>query len=206
MIAQVNLYHASFRKKYLLLSRKRMLIIAGISLMIIPALLVYDQQQRREIAAYSTTLVHQYETMEKNWKKIQGTLRTKVTDQQLVSEARKLKTIFDNRIELLQLVKDSVFAPHNGQASYSDYLIALARQYSPDLWLTHIDVAKNGADLKIEGKTRNAASVTKYLQRLTREPTLAGTQLEIFKINHGDDKASASEPLHFIMATRRNRK
>lgn len=203
MIAQVNLYHARFRKQHLLLSFRRMLLIAGISLLSIPALLIYDQQQRREIAAYSAALVHQYESMEKNWKNIQDTLNTRVIDQRLVAEASKLKTIFDYRTELLQLIHDSGFAAHDGHAGYSDYMIALARQHLPDLWLTHIDIAKNGTDLKIEGETRQAAAVTDYLQRLAKEPALSGTRLEIFKIDHDDAKATTSDPLHFIMATRR---
>ena len=95
MIAQVNLYHTQFRKKQLLLSFKRMLIIAGISLLSIPALLVYDQQQLHEISNYSSALAHQYKSMEKQWNTIQGAMNIKVIDQQMTAEASKLKTILN---------------------------------------------------------------------------------------------------------------
>jgi len=211
MTAQVNLYHARFRKKHLHLSFKHMLIIAGISLLSIPALLIHDHRQRQEIAAYSTALIHEYQHMERKWRNIQGNLIAKTIDKNLTAEADKLKAIFDYRIELLKLINDNGYDPHKNlpaHTSYSDYMVALARQHLPSLWLTHIGIVKDGANLEIEGETLDAESVTAYLERLTREPALSGTKLRIFKIEGDNEKhakpESSSGPLHFVIATSRD--
>ncbi|HET6787398.1 MAG TPA: PilN domain-containing protein, partial [Aquabacterium sp.] len=59
-------------------------------------------------------------------------------------------------------------------ALYSDYLIALARQSQPGLWITELNLRGQGSDLELSGRMLDPAQLPSYLGRLEQEPQFKG--------------------------------
>lgn len=197
MIEQINLYHACFRKKALLLSFSRMLIITLLAALSIPAMITLNTLQLKELEARSAALQVDYNRIQNEWKQISNLLSQQNKNSTLSSEAEKLKTILAHRTELLQFINNNSFDNNTG---YSDYLIALARQHSRNIWLSSINIIKNGAALRIEGKISHSTILPLYLQRLSKEPILRGTQFKTLEITRNNDSKNKSS-LNFVISS-----
>lgn len=57
---------------------------------------------------------------------------------------------------------------------HADYLVALARQATGQLWITGFTVTEGGAALVLEGRMADADALTDYLRRLNAEPRFRG--------------------------------
>lgn len=204
MIAQVNLYQPQFRRKHLRLSFNRMIILTGLILSTLTLQVIISNHEidliEDQAKQVQQTIIH----TNNQWSHIQTRFPRGNDNTLLSAEEEKMKTILDNRNQLMKLIKDSRFNPHMDQSGYSDYMIAFARQHLPDLWLTNVGIVNRGDQIVIEGKTLNAQSIPEYLQRLSTEPVLAGTQLEILKIDQGDIADDITAPLNFSLATYRD--
>lgn len=66
---------------------------------------------------------------------------------------------------------------------FSAYLIGLARQHQPSVWLTRIDVDPAAGTLVVEGEAQQADQIPAYLQRLRAEPVYAGQMLAHFAVD-----------------------
>lgn len=198
MIEQINLYHARFRKKELLLPLSRMITIIFLSTLIFPALIGFNHLKMSELKKQSIRLHADYNKLENEWKVVRETLTKIEPDESLLSGSSKLNTILAHRTELLAFIENNSFENATG---YSDYLIALARQHTQNIWLTSIAIAKNGTSLSIEGKINNSAALPLYLQRLENEPILAHTQFVTLKITRDSTDLSEKSPLSFIIAS-----
>jgi hypothetical protein len=81
-------------------------------------------------------------------------------------------------------------------ASYAEYLRALARQSLPGLWLTGFRVGRGGAEMEITGRALQPELVPSYIHRLNREPVMHGRAFDSLSITHqaGALPADASRP------------
>ena len=87
---------------------------------------------------------------------------------------------------------------------YSGYLIAFARQDVPGLWLTGLHIAGTGRHMTLEGRSMLPDLVPRYLQRLSTEKILAGTDFAVFRITRPQRPSGkgALEPyVDFIIKT-----
>jgi len=198
MSTQINFYHTHFRKKYLLLPFSRILLISSLATLSIPMMIAFNHIELQKIETQATQIQNEYNSMQSKWMKIQGALAQKNPDQKLAAQVAKLEIILAHSSDLTRLIKNNHFDHANG---YSDYLIALARQHIANIWLTKINITNNGSSLNLEGKTHDAITLPNYLQRLSKEPVLNGTQLETLRIKHDPSDRSSRSPLHFIVAT-----
>ena len=71
---------------------------------------------------------------------------------------------------------------------FSNHLIAFARQHVAGVWLTGVSIQGGGADLTVEGRTTDPELLPKYLQKLSAENSLSGTQFQTFVMNRPDEK------------------
>ena len=204
MIAQINLYHLQFRKKHLRLSFSRMLIIAAIMIAMIPLQSAINFNEIEKINSNATQLQQEFIGMNVKWKNLQRNFAARDVNKKLLAEQTRLETILTHRDELVMLFTESGFDLQQGYSGYSDYMIALARQHRPNLRLTGLDIINNGSNISIEGNTYHADAIPDYIKRLSLEPVLSGTQLEIFKISNDTDSTHATDTLQFTLATKRN--
>ncbi len=204
MIPQINLYQPQFRRKHLRLSFSRMVMIGVATLLVIPLQAMINLNEIDKINNYANNVQQDYIKANFQWGNLQSRFAKNDGNQLLTAKEKKLKTILNHRAELLHLITDSQFVPHKDLSGYSAFMIAFARQHSPDLWLTNVDIVNNGDQIMIEGRSLNAQAIPDYLNRLSSEPILTGTQLEILKIDHGDSEAEHTGLLHFSLATYRD--
>jgi hypothetical protein len=200
MTAQINLYHACFRKQHLLLPFSRMLLVMFLATLGIPAMVGLNSLEVNKITAETNRLKENYYHLEQEWQKNNAILSQKNTDPKFAAQAAKLETIMAHRNEILKFIKENGFQKSTG---YSDYLIALSRQHTKDIWLTNISILKNGANISIEGKMNDSATLPLYLKRLATEPLFAGTEFMTLKITRDSDENSRRPPLSFMITSSR---
>lgn len=80
-----------------------------------------------------------------------------------------------------------------GTQGYAEYLRALARQSSAELWLTGVSISGAGGQVGLQGRALTADAVPAYIKRLTREPILQGKtfgslQIDRPQLREGDAK------------------
>jgi len=64
----------------------------------------------------------------------------------------------------------------------SDYLESFSRQAPKGVWLTGFSVRAGGEDLVVRGRSLQAALVPKFLQQLSNESALSGTEFGLLQI------------------------
>lgn len=88
---------------------------------------------------------------------------------------------------------------------YSHYLAAFSRRQVPGLWLTRIEVNKNGANIKLEGQSTNPALVPAFVARIGYENVLAGVTFRgLHMYQPEDEKDAAAGYVNFVIATEPN--
>ncbi|MDZ4253725.1 MAG: PilN domain-containing protein [Sulfuritalea sp.] len=89
---------------------------------------------------------------------------------QLLAEAENVEELLRRRESILRLLEGGAIGT---TAGFAEYFRALARQAPEGLWLTGFSVAAGG-DIRIEGRTLQAAAVPEYIGRLGREKAFQG--------------------------------
>ncbi|HEX9628044.1 MAG TPA: PilN domain-containing protein [Acidiferrobacterales bacterium] len=179
MRQQVNLYHPIFRRQEKKFSARTMLqagvaVLAGILLMYLYAWWQVGALQRqaaqvdRDLAAANQRL---------------AAFSARVANQEVDPQRQREIDRLEQRIAALERIRAVAGRDlFHGAAGYSDYFIALARQRLPDLWLTGFTIEGAGEQLTLEGRSRVPERVPEYLQKLSGEKLLAGTEFEVFQM------------------------
>ena len=71
---------------------------------------------------------------------------------------------------------------------FSQNLVALSRTIIPDVWLTKIYIAKNGAIIDLEGNSIGMDNLNEYIARLNKDNLLSPYEVTIKKIGNADVK------------------
>jgi Tfp pilus assembly protein PilN len=193
---QINLYQPIFRKQEKKFSTVAMLqaagiVAAGIVLMYgyswwrLSALQQELQRAQQNQAAAARRLA---EVSEKFGRQRTGT----ALDEEIVRLEREL--VAKQRIQ--QLLQRGVFSNTRG---FSDYLVSLARQHVPGVWLTGFDITGAAEELSLSGRSTDPELVPRYMQRLSSEKPLSGLEFRVFQMSRSspDPKEvnkTASEP------------
>ena len=176
---QVNLYHPIFRKQEKKFSAAAMLQ-AGL-LVLAGTLLLYGYAgwRTQSLRSQLRNIDAQHATALARLNDISAKLPIRRADPRLEQEVRDV----ERRIQAVQQIRASTRTDlFQGAPGYSEYLVALARQSTPGLWLTGVDITGSGESLVLAGRTQDPELVPGYLQRLAAERTLAGMQFEIFQL------------------------
>ncbi len=104
-------------------------------------------------------------------------------------ELAKLNATLRDQQRLVDALNEHPLGTTEG---FSGFLTALGRQHTPELWLT--DFAINGSTraLELAGRSTRAELVPDYLQRLGREPALAGQRFDRLEIARDDASAEVT--------------
>lgn len=201
MIQQVNLFHPIFRKQQKKFSAKAMLqagvaVLAGIGLMYALTWWRLDvlRRQAREVDQQQAAAASRITDIGRDFPVRQATpaLAARLLGlQQRVAASKRAYRILQHE--------------HFGSTGgYSGYLIAFARQDVPGLWLTGLHIAGTGRHMTLEGRSMLPDLVPRYLQRLSTEKILAGTDFAVFRITRPQRPSGkgALEPyVDFIIKT-----
>lgn len=184
MTAQVNLYQAQFRKKHVNLSASRILALNSLMVIAMVILLGIDGWKISTLTQQQGQLRQTLAQINLQWTDIQTKLVKLKANDELELQAKKLETILAMHEPLLDLSRTDSFANTQG---YSEYLIALARQHKPGMWLTNINISQAGRDLNLQGMASQAVLVPQYIQRLAQEDIISGIPVHRFSMNRKTD-------------------
>lgn len=179
MSQQINLYSPIFRRQEKKFSARAMLqagavIAAGIGL--IAGLGVWQTfSLRADLRAAEEQSAKALKQLEETNRQ----LKPRAGDKRLEEEVAKFETILAVSSQAQQELRRDIFGDSRG---YSTYFIALARQSLPDMWLTGIDITGAGESVELNGRTTVPERVPQYLQHLSSEKVLSGTEFKVFRL------------------------
>jgi hypothetical protein len=182
---QVNLYQPIFRKQRQVFSAATMAQAAAVVAVALLGIYAYGFWK---VAALEAE-VAQLEGREKAFAAQLGRIDPNLGANRRAEaeqEIKKLNATLLDQQRLIDVLRDEPLGTTDG---FSGYLAALGRQHTPELWLTHLTI--NGATHAVDlgGRSVRAELVPEYLQRLGREPALAGQRFDRLDIERDKDTA-----------------
>jgi len=187
---QINLYHPIFRKQEKKFSAKAMFQAGAAVLVGIVLMYAYSAWQLGSLRQYSAQIDREMAAVTKQIEKMGKQLAGRQADQALQNEIKRLESLVDASQRLRAILQRERFGNTVG---FSEHLIAFARQHVAGVWLTGVSIQGAGADMTVEGRTTDPELVPKYLQKLSAETSLSGTQFQTFVMNRPDEKATDSK-------------
>ncbi|MHB8347588.1 MAG: hypothetical protein ACYDHM_10475 [Acidiferrobacterales bacterium] len=179
MTQQVNLYHPIFRRQQKKFSAMAMLqagvtVLAGIALVYALSWWRIDvlRGQAREVD-------QQQAAAAKRITDIGRQFPLRMAAPVLAARLRRLQERVAASERAYRILRHEHFGSTVG---YSGYLIAFAREHVPGLWLTGLSIGGTGRNMTLEGRSMRPDLVPRYLQRLSAEKLLAGTDFAVFRI------------------------
>lgn len=112
---------------------------------------------------------------------------------QAAAELYQLQVMAAGQRRIRQALEAGVAGAREGHA---DFLVALARQASQQVWVTAFSVEEGGQALVLEGRMSEASALTDYLRALSSEPRFRGrsfAQLSLQAVNGSDTLPAYSE-------------
>lgn len=192
MSQQVNLYSPIFRRQEKKFSAIAMLqasavILAGIALLVGLNLWQFMtlRSEVKNAEQRQTVAMKQFEDAKRQF-------TPRVGDPKLEEEVAKLEAILSVSGPAQASLRQDVFTESRG---YSAYFMALARQSVSDLWLTGIDITGAGQTIQLSGRARVPERVPQYLQKLSSEKVLSGTEFKVFRLDRPVEKDDKGQPL-----------
>lgn len=125
----------------------------------------------------------------------------KYADTDVNEEIRKIEHLLANRQQIYEKLQADIFDTGSG---YSGYFVAFARQHISGLWLTDINLASAGRNLALKGQTIAAHLVPKYLEKLSAEALLTGTNLSDFQLERpieDEERNTRADHIDFMIST-----
>jgi MSHA biogenesis protein MshI len=98
---------------------------------------------------------------------------------QVEEELRRLNATLLDQQRLIDVLQRHPLGTTEG---FSGFLAALGRQHTPQLWLTGFAINGSTRALELSGRGTRAELIPEYLQRLGREPALAGQRFDRLEI------------------------
>ena len=200
MSAQINLYQDEFHIRRTRLGLMQMVELTAVCAVFLILLSVPDIWKTHEANSELRRLDSEKAALDAERRRYEDTYANVQADPRLAEKISDYEIILANLVPLQQLYVDSSFSEDSG---YSRYLIALARQRLPGMWFDSIHIKGAGHGLELQGQTRSARLLPEYLQDLSKEKLLAGTQFGKLHLKQADSGKGTGgrQPLQFSITT-----
>ncbi len=180
MYQQINLYQPIFRKQRQIFSANTLAQLIGIVAAALLAIYAYGLIQVRGLESEVVQLEGREKALATQVARIdpgQGHHRRAEVDDEL----RRLNATLLAQQRLIDVLREK---PLGSQKGFSDYMAALGRERTPELWLTQFAINGSTGAIELAGRSTRADLVPEYLQRLGREAALAGQRFDALEIEH----------------------
>lgn len=200
MSAQINLYHDEFRAKVTRFSLALMLQLTAFTAVVLVMLSATDIWHIYQLKTDINRLENEQAVLDQERNSLKTQYGTQHANPGLAEKIADYEIIIANLVPLQQLIRESGFASGQG---YSHYLVALARQRQPGMWFDSIHINGAGHGFALEGQTRSAQLLPEYIQSLSKESLLAGTEFSSLHMKQADagEDTNHHRILQFSMAT-----
>jgi hypothetical protein len=193
MSQQINLFNPVFLKQKKTFSAVNMLDALAVLLVGVAGFYGYASIETLNLDRQSVETARQYDHAKVRLAEANLRYARKKLDPSLEAEVNGLQAQLNARRAALDNLGTGLLA---SDASYAEYLRALARQSLTGLWLTRFSVGAGGADMEIVGRALQPGLVPAYIQRLVQEPAMHGRTFDSLNMARREAAlpAAASQP------------
>ncbi|MCP1728098.1 hypothetical protein J2T60_002098 [Natronospira proteinivora] len=198
MNQNINLYQPIFRRQRKVFSAETMLMMLGLLILGLALMTVWSQWRYAQMAERVDHLQNQETEALARLSSLEETLPPREESPALRRAVQDSEAERAVKEQALNVLRNGELGQQQG---FSRYLEALGRQRIDPVWLTHISLEEGGQHISLRGRTRQAEQMPIYLQRLSDEPSYAGTDFRTLRM----DRAELSEGgsvLEFRLSTR----
>jgi Tfp pilus assembly protein PilN len=186
---QINLFRARFRREQAVLPGALLVKIAAAAAAAMLLVVLFLAWRTSALRSEFAELERQQAEAHRSLEEVGRRFISRAGDPRLLDEVTKLEALVNSPDVVLQALQRDVFGAKQG---YSNFLVALARQNVPGVWLTHVHIVGAGRQVELRGRAVSPERVPRYLQRLSNERSLAGLEFDVFQL--GQPKADSNEP------------
>ena len=179
MSQQINLFNPIFLKQTRHFSALAMAQALGIVALGALAMYAYEVRQNRVLSGALAETEKQLEMRREQITQFGRDFSAQGASRALAAELATAEARLAARRSLLEEVKTGVGGEAQG---YSRYLTALARQATPGVWLTGVDIGGKAGTLTIKGRALDSSYVPAYIRALNREEPIAGRRVDELRI------------------------
>ncbi len=193
MSQQINLFNPIFLKQKKTFSAVNMLDTMALLVVGVAAFYAYASIETLNLDRQAVETARLYDQSKARLVETGVRYAPKKIDAGLEAEVKNLQAQLNARKSTLDSVGIGLLT---NDASYTEYMRALARQSLAGLWLTGFRVGKGGAEMEIIGRALRPELVPSYIQRLTRERAMHGRAFDSLSMTQGEGAlpADASRP------------
>jgi len=193
MSQQINLFNPIFLKQKKTFSALNMLDALAVLLVGVAAFYAYASIETLNLDRQAVETARQYNQSKARLAETSARYAPKKIDAGLEAEVNNLQAQLDAHKAALDNLG---VGPLANDASYAEYLRALARQSLGGVWLTGFKVGKGGADMEIVGRALQPELVPSYIRRLKQERAMRGRAFDSLSMTQreGALPADASRP------------
>lgn len=191
MSQQINLYSPIFRRQEKKFSAKAMFQAGGMIVLGIFLLAGLNAWKLITLRSELETAGQQQVAALQKLEETRGKLKPRVGDLRLEEEVGKLEAVLAVSGQAQEILRRDIFGESRG---YSDYFVAFARQSLPELRLTGVDITGAGKSMQLSGRTTVPERVPQYLQKLSSEKVLSGSEFRVFRLDRPEVKDDKGQP------------
>ena len=178
MYQQINLYQPIFRKQRQIFSATTLLQLLGIVAAALVVIVGYGLAQVRGLEGDVVQLEGREKALTTQLARLDPT-QSKHRRAEVEEELKKLNAALVTQQRLIDVLRER---PLGNPTGFSDYLAALARERTPELWLTQFAINGSTGALELAGRSTRPELVPEYLQHLGREHALSGQRFDALEI------------------------
>ena len=188
MYQQVNLYQPIFRKQRQIFSAATMAQAVGVVAAALLAIYAYGLVKVSSLEAAVVQLESREQALTTQLARIDPSVSARRREE-LEMEVRRLNATLADQQHLIDVLREQPLGRTEG---FSGYLAALARQRTPELWLTALTVNGGNGAIELVGRSLTPERVPEYMQRLGAETALAGQRFDQFEIERDGENGEAT--------------
>ncbi len=192
MSQQINLFNPVFLKQKHYFSALTMVQALGVVLAGALGIYAFEFHQNRTLERILADTDRQISTQREQMLRFSREFSSQGASHALINELTRAEERLEQRTNLLADLKTGVGGNAEG---FSGYLGALARQATPGVWLTGLEIGAKDSALVIRGRALDSQMVPTYIRSLNREAPMAGRPIgELRMTAKGEPSAAPGAP------------
>jgi Tfp pilus assembly protein PilN len=188
---QINLFNPIFLREKRQFSALAMAQALGLVTLGALAMYAYEVRQNRVLADVLAQTEKQLDARREQMTRFGKEFSAQGASRALGAELSAAETRLAARRGLLEEVKTGIGGDAQG---YSRYLTALARQATPGVWITGVEIGGKANMLTLKGRALDSAHVPAYIRALNREAPIAGRRVEELRLTAKEAAKTAGAP------------
>lgn len=195
IVQNVNLYLPEFRRKKHWLDAEKMVLVAGVSVVLLVVVSAVEYWQLAQLRADVADKEQALQTTTDATAALLDQFGVQTEDPALLENIQELEADLQSKQALLQFLEGRELGNAGG---FSEHLADLSRYHVQGLSLTEIHLTEGGRSVQLSGQVVKGALVPIYLESLAKGETYAGTYFETFEIKEvpvavvGEDGSTAA--------------